>query len=323
MTGENTNEQTSLSKENGNLVLLASSGTFIASNSPAKTEALKKHPATTIDRVTAATKHKLLNDKAQTIVGEAAEIGAETQKAIVALGKNDDKGATTLLKGVSIKLDALLAKNPDMAYVPASVETDVYDFNGTNQDITNGINEAKNLLKQGKLQIARNILAGMASEIQVTTTSIPLGTYPAAIKQVIPLIDSGKTDQAVVDLNSVLDMLVVTTDVMPLPVLRAEELLTIAANLEHRDDLSQEKSREEIRKFTDAAKDQLERAKLLGYGDKDSYKSLYTEIDAIHKTLFSEKSAITWQKVKDELAQFKDRLKGLEQVAERIGHPAK
>jgi YfdX protein len=304
-------------------ILMASGATFLANNSFAKTEPPKTHPATTIDRVAASAKHKALSEKAQSIEGEATEIEAETQKVILALDKKDTKGATTLLQGVSTKLDNLLAKNPGMDLVPARVEADVYDFDGTNKQVAYAIDEAEDMLKHGKLQTARNVVAGMASEIRVTTTSIPLGTYPAAIKQIIPLIDSGKIDQAAVDLNSVLDTLVVTTKVMPLPVLRAEELLTVAAELEHRDDLSQEQNRDFIQKYTDAAKNQLERTQLLGYGEKDDYKPLYKEIDAIHKTLFSEKSAAAWQKVKDEFAQFKDRLKGLEEAAERAGHPAK
>jgi YfdX protein len=304
-------------------VLLASSTIFVASNSFAKTEPPKPHPATTIDRVAASTKHKVLTEKAQSIESEAAGIAAETQKAIVALGNKDTKGATTILQGVSTKLDNLIAKNPGLALVPATVETDVSDFAGTNKDVANVIDEAEDLLKHGKLQNARGVIADMASEIRVITTSIPLGTYPAAIKQIIPLIDSGKIDQAAVDLNKVLDTLVVTIEIMPLPVLRAEELLTVAAELEDRADLSKEKSREDIQQFTDAAKDQLELAQLLGYGNKDGYKPLYKEIDAIHKTLFTEKSASAWQEVKADIAKFKDRLKGLEDAAERLGHPAK
>jgi hypothetical protein len=119
-----------------------------------------------------------------------------------------------------------------------------------------------------------------------------------------------------------LNTLVDTTEVMPLPVLRAEELLTVAAGIGHSDDLSQEKIRVEIQNFTDAAKEQLERSQLLGYGNKGDYKTLYQAIDGIHKVLFTEKSVITWQKVKDELNQFKDRLKALAEEAERIGHPA-
>lgn len=304
-------------------ILLASGASFLASNSFAKTETPKTHPATTIDRVAVSVKHKVLTEKAQSIEGEEAEIAAETQKAIVALGNKDIKGATTILQGISTKLDNLIAKNPGLALVPATVETDVSDFAGTNKDVANVIAEAEDLLKHGKLQNARGVIAEMASEIRIITTSIPLGTYPTAIKQIIPLIDSGKIDQAAFDLNKVLDTLVVTIEIMPLPVLRAEEMLTVAAELEHRADLSKEKSREDIQQFTDAAKDQLELAQLLGYGNKDDYKPLYKEIDAIHKTLFSEQSSAAWQKVKAEFSAFKDRLKGLEEATERMAHPAK
>jgi len=304
-------------------LLLASSAGFLANNSFAKTEPPKIHTASIIDRVAVATKHKALSEKAQAIEDEAAQIETETRKAIVALGNKDTKGATTILQAVSTKLDNLIAKNPGLELVPTSVDVDVSDYEGTNKEVASAIDETEDLLKHGKLQTARRLVSALASEIRVTTTSIPLGTYPAAIKQIIPLIDSGKLDQAAVDLNSVLDTLVVSTDVMPLPVFRAEELLTVAADMEHRDDLTQDKSKEEIRKFTDAAKAQLERAQLLGYGNKDDYKILYLEIDAVHKALFTEKSVSTWQKVKDELGQFKDRLKALEEAAEWVGHPAK
>lgn len=163
------------------------------------------------------------------------------------------------------------------------------------------------LLKHGKLPVARHIMSDMASEIRITTTSIPLSTFPGAIKQVIALIESGKTDQAVIDLNSALDTLVVTTELIPLPVLRAEALLKAASALELTDDLSKQKNRKEIRNLINAAKDKLELGELLGYGDKDDYKMLYQQIDAIHKTLFSEKSKATWQKIKNNLSKIKDR----------------
>jgi len=304
-------------------VLLASSATLLATDVFAKSETPKPQAATTIDRVTATTKHKALNEKAQTIEGEATLIEKETQKAIVALDAKDPKSASAILKGVVGKLENLLAKNPGLELVPAEVDADVIDFEGSNKEVSKAIDTAEDMLKHGKLQTARQIVSDMASEIRLTTTSIPLGTYPAAIKKIIPLIDAGKIEQATVDLNDVLDTLVVETDVMPLPVLRAEELLTVAAEMEHKDDLTQDKSRAEIQKFVDAAKDQLELAQLLGYGDKADYKVLYQGIDGIHKAVFTEKSASTWQKIKDDLAQFKDRLKALEDAAERIGNPAK
>jgi len=305
------------------IAMVSTTAFLFIGNCYAVTEIPKLHSATTIDRLAAATKHKALTENASSIAGEAAEIEQETHKAIVALGNKDAKGATTILQAVSTKLDNLIAKNPGLELVPATVETDVFDFDGTNKDIVNAIEETDALLKHGRLQTARRVISELASEIRITRTSLPLGTYPAAIKQIIPLIESGNMDQAAVDLSSVMDTLLVTTDVMPLPVLRAEELLTAAADMEHRDDLSKEASRSEIKTFTDAAKNQLERAELLGYGNKDDYKTLYQEIDAIHKTLFSEHSAAVWKQVKYDLGQFKDRLKALTEATERVGHPAK
>ncbi|NOT85123.1 MAG: YfdX family protein, partial [Methylococcaceae bacterium] len=99
-------------------LLLAASATFLASNSFAETEPSKPVLTTTIDRVVASAKHKALTEKTPSIAGETAEIATETQKAILALDKKDTKGATTLLQGVSAKLDNLLAKNPGVDLVP-------------------------------------------------------------------------------------------------------------------------------------------------------------------------------------------------------------
>lgn len=305
-------------------VLMSTASTFVlVGNSVAKTEIHQTLPVSGSDKITAATKHKILKEKVQLIVGDAVEIESETQKAIIALENKDSKGAITILQGVSSKLDGLLAKNPGLALVPANIEADVFDFKGNKKTVTQAIDDADSLLRHGKLQSARQIVAGLASEIRISTTSIPLGTFPAAIKQAITLIESGKIDQATVALDNVLDTLDITTEIMPLPVLRAEELLTLAAELEHRDDLSKEQNRKEIRALTDAAKDKLELAQLLGYGDKKDYKVLYDGINGIDKELFSDQSAAAWQKIKDKFSEFKDRLKALGEAAIRAGHPAR
>ena len=272
-------------------IIFASGATSLctADNSVAKTETQKSPLEFTIDRISEATKHKILIEKTRPIECDAIEVELETQKAIVALENKDTKDALTILEGFSGKLDTILAKHPGRALFPVSVKTDVFDYKGDNKEATFAIHKAMGLLKHGKLPVARRILSDMASEIRITTTSMPLSTFPGAIKQ------------AVIALNSALDTLVVTTELIPLPVLRAEALLKAASALELTDDLSRQKNRKEIRKLIDAAKDKLELGELLGYGDKDDYKMLYQQIDAIHKTLFFEKSKATWQKFKDRL----------------------
>jgi hypothetical protein len=44
-------------------------------------------------------------------------------------------------------------------------------------------------------------------------------------------------------LDEVLNTLVERTEIIPLPLLRAEALLTVASELEHKEDLTKEKSR--------------------------------------------------------------------------------
>ncbi|MGS8570856.1 YfdX family protein, partial [Salmonella enterica subsp. enterica serovar Braenderup] len=56
-------------------------------------------------------------------------------------------------------------------------------------------------------------------------TNIPLASYPAAVKAVVPLIDQGKIEEAKAALQSALNTLVEERSVLPLPVLRAKLLL--------------------------------------------------------------------------------------------------
>jgi len=254
------------------------------------------------------TKHRILSEKEQQIVKEAAEAVSEIHQALEALDKNDMKKAFFTMQTASEKLDVVLAKHPTLALTPVDIEVDTSDFQGDAKSIEKAINEADDLLNDGKLQAARQILAELASEIRITTISMPLGSFPTAIKNAVPLINKGEAKEAANLLNQALNMLVETTEIIPLPFLRAEALVDEADDLEHKKDQSKEKSREDVLKFTDAAKDQLKIAELLGYGDKDDFKALYTEIDDIKETLHTARSTAAWEKIKHRLAELKDKV---------------
>lgn len=277
-----------------------------------RADAEQQSPATPVmhrtDRNILITKHKILAEKEQQVVKEAVEAVAEIHQALDALEKNDHKKAFYSLQTASGKLDVILAKQPTLALIPTEVDVDVADFQGDAKTVKNAINEADDLLDDGKLQAARQILAELASEIRITTVSMPLGSFPTAIKEAVALIDKGNTYEAEALLNKTLNMLVETTEIIPLPFLRAEDLLDAAAELEHNNDMSKEKNRDEVLKLTDAAKDKLKIAELLSYGDKDDFKMLYTEIDAIKDTLHSEKSAATWKAIKHTIAGLRDKV---------------
>lgn len=255
-----------------------------------------------------AFKRKVLNEKNQKIDSEAKDSVSGTQQALMDLEKNDPKAALVKLQDVSKKLAIVLAKNPDLALVSSDIIAEIFDYEGDANAIKKELKQADDLLDSGKLQSARQILAELASEMRITTISIPLNTFPLAIKNAVALIDAGKSNEAALVLDEVLNTLVEHTEIIPLPILSAEELLTEASELEHKEDLSKEKSRDEVLKFTDAAKEKLKIAELLGYGGKDDYKLLYTAIDEIKETMHHEKSVATWEKVKQALADLKNKV---------------
>ena len=272
-----------------------------ADNNITQSEIQKSYLELKIDRISEATKHKILIEKTRSIECDGAETELDIRSAIIALENNDIKSALTLLEGITGKLNALLAKHPDQALVQVSVRTDVLDYAGNNKEVSFAIHKAMGLLKHGKLPDARHVLSDIASELRVNSTSIPLSTFPDAIQQVIALIESGKTEQAVINLTSALNTFVVTTELIPLPALRAEALLKAASALELTNSLSKQESRKEIRSLINAAEDKLKLGELLGYDDKDDYKRLYQQIDAIQNSLFFEKSKATWQNIKNNL----------------------
>ena len=145
-------------------------------------------------------------------------------------------------------------------------------------------------------------LFNLASEIQFRTANIPLETYPAAIKAITPLIDAGKIDEAKAGLQATLNTVVITTNVVPLPKLRAEQLLKQAQSLAEKKDRSKDEN-DKIAKSIQGAREQLELAELLGYGKKTDYKPMYEQLDDITKKTADGKSGTGWfDKIRKQLS---------------------
>ena len=255
-----------------------------------------------------AIKHKLLAEKNLQIVNEAKDAVAGVQQALLDLEKKDNQAALATLQDDSKKLAAFLAKNPNLSLVTAGIDVDIFDFEGDADAIKTQLKQANTLLAKGKLQSARQLLGELASEMRVTTISVPIDTFPLSINKAVELINAGKTKEAITVLDDVLNALVESTEVIPLPLLRAEVLLAEASLVEHKEDMSKEKSRAEVLKLIDAAKEKLKVAALLGYGDKEDYKTLYTAINEINGVLHSEKSAAIWAKIKQTLTDLRNKI---------------
>lgn len=265
----------------------------------------KPHPHTPSQAVQV---HKQVADaaakKRQQLIGDATAAVTQTQKAIAALEKNNKADALKSLALATGKLELILARDPKLALAPVSLEVQTIDLLSTPDTVKAAVKQAKSYLDDGELQKARPLVATLASEIDYHTTNIPLGTYPAAIKAITPLIDAGKVDEAKAGLRAALNTLVITTEVVPLPKLRAELLLKEAQTLAEKKARTKEEN-DRLARNLKAAREQLQLAEILGYAKKKDYKPLYKELDEIEDKSGGGKSGAGWfDRIRNQLSDW-------------------
>ncbi|MDI1045389.1 heat resistance protein YfdX2 [Escherichia coli] len=219
-------------------------------------------------------------DKRKQVLDEAVSALSLTKSALAALDGKDTARALATLAEVTGKLELIVAREPTLALAGVDVRTIVHDLFANTETIEAMTDEALDALKHGEVQQARHVLALLASEIVITVTNIPLASYPAAVKAVVPLIDQGKIEEAKAALQSALSTLVEERSVLPLPVLRAKLLLKRAEPLVE-DGQRSEASNERLETLLNEARQQLEMAELLGYGKRKDFERLYAELKKI------------------------------------------
>ncbi|MCM7878072.1 heat resistance protein YfdX2 [Enterobacter roggenkampii] len=219
-------------------------------------------------------------DKRKQVLDEAVSALSLTKSALAALDGKDTARALATLAEVTGKLELIVAREPTLALAGVDVRTIVHDLFANTETIEVMTDEALDALKHGEVQQARHVLAFLASEIVITVTNIPLASYPAAVKAVVPLIDQGKIEEAKAALQSALSTLVEERSVLPLPVLRAKLLLKRAEPLVE-DGQRSEASNERLETLLNEARQQLEMAELLGYGKRKDFEPLYAELKKI------------------------------------------
>jgi hypothetical protein len=248
---------------------------------------------------------KLEMEKRATLLKDAQSALEETRNALAALDKGDKNGALSALERASGKLDLVVSRDPKLAFAPIDVSTTVLDLYATPDTVKRVVNVATLELSGGQVQQARHLVTGLASEADTQVVAIPLATYPAAIKAVAPLIDGGKTQEAEAALEAALHTLVIETDVIPLPRVRAEALLRQAEQLTSKANGTQVDN-QKVTSLIDAARTEIQLAEALGYGTKDDYKPLYAQLDEVQKkTASGNSSKGLFDRIDQSLKKFK------------------
>jgi hypothetical protein len=220
------------------------------------------------------------NERRKNISAEAVTALAETRAALEALARKRPDEALPRLENAIGKLELILSREPSLELAPTDVKLTISDLLGDLDAIKGATRNAKKLVDDDRYQEARMVLADLASEAVISTTSIPLGTYPAAMKRAAKLVDEGKLEDATVELETAVGTVVITRVIHPLPILRATHLLERAEQVAGKAGRTPADN-ESLSSLLENARYQLEMAEALGYGAEDDFEDLYARLDEV------------------------------------------
>jgi len=195
--------------------------------------------------------------------------------------ENKEKEAIKALQEATGKFDIALAANPKLGLIPLASTVSINELLTTAEAVKTQTKLAKEFLDDSKVQAARALLMPLQDELLTRTTSLPMTTYPDAIKLATKMLVEGKKDAAVETLKTALSTFVEETSVIPLSLLRVEAMVSAASMLD------KEKEKDKALVLLSSAEEQLQVAATLGYTSKDSalYEDLTEQIKTVKKEI--------------------------------------
>jgi hypothetical protein len=252
-------------------------------------------------------------DQAQlgTLVDEAVSALVETQAAINAIDSDKIQEAIDALARATGKLEIILTREPNLALVPAANSVIAHDVLTAPEDVKALADRIEDLIDKGRLQEARRLMEGLASEIVISTSNLPMGTYPDAIKRAAALLYEQKAEEAKRVLLNALNTIVVTEAIIPLPIVRAAASVEAARAIAAKESRTQE-DKQAIAAELQKAREQIELAQAFGYATKKELDDLLDAIKELERET-SGGSAAT---------RFFERIRGLFANARESSQPA-
>ncbi len=242
---------------------------------------------------------------------EAISILQETQKVIGLLAENKNKEAEAQLAGIIGKLEVLLVQHPELSLIPVNSTVEVRDVVADVETVDQILKDVRNAIDKGYYQQAKWMLNDLSSEMIVKTAYLPMATYPGAMKSAAKLLAEEKNQEAAAILVKALTTLVVKEDILPLPVLRAQQFVLEALAVMDNEKTFKE-NKEVLLALLNAADYQLKLAETMGYGKKDKeYKNLTDAINELKTYVEKGKEKKTRKylnRLSEQLKAFKERL---------------
>jgi ribosomal protein S20 len=254
-------------------------------------------------KATQAATKKAENDKVK-LIDEAINSLKLATKALKELENKKIDDAKKDIKLALGELEAILAADTVPKLLPIENRIVVKNFIGSAKDVETAIKEVKSLLSKNRVQEAGELLISLQSEIDMTVISLPLITYPDALKLASKYIIENKPEKAKEVLKLALSTFTEVEHVIPIPLVNSVQLVSIASKIAKED-------KEQALKYLASASDELDKAEKLGYisSSTTTYKQLHKMINNIEKEIKGpNKAEKLFEELGEKLKEFKDKI---------------
>jgi hypothetical protein len=221
---------------------------------------------------------KKANNNKVELIKEALSSLELSAKALKELNKNKVDDAKKSIELALGKLESILAAKDTPKLLPIENRIVIKNFIGGANDVTAALKSVEELMDKGKIQEAGELLYSLQSEIDMTVISLPLATYPDALKLASKYIIEKNPEKAKEILTLALSTFSEVEQIIPIPLINTVDLVAIAS------DIAKE-NKEQALKHLALANDELNKAEKLGYVSKSTttYKQLHKLIENVEK----------------------------------------
>jgi hypothetical protein len=255
---------------------------------------------------TKATKNatKKANDNKVELIKEALSSIDLSTKALKELNENKVDDAKKSIELALGKLESILAAKDTPKLLPIENRIVIKNFIGGADDVTAALKSVEELMDKGKIQEAGELLYSLQSEIDMTVISLPLATYPDALKLASKYIIEKNPEKAKKILTLALSTFSEVEQIIPIPLINTVDLVAIAS------DIAKE-NKEQALKHLALANDELNKAEKLGYVSKSTttYKQLHKLIENVEKEVKGpNKAEKLFKELGEKLKEFKEKI---------------
>ena len=247
---------------------------------------------------------KKADDNKVQLVKEALTSLNLSAKALKELNEKKVDDAKKSIELALGKLESILAAKDTPKLLPIENRMVIKNFVGSADDVEVALKTVKKLMDDGKIQEAGELLYSLQSEIDITVVSLPLISYPDALKLASKYIIEKKPEKAKEVLKLALSTFTEVEQIIPIPLINTVDLVAIASEIAKH-------NKEQALKHLALASEELDKAEKLGYVSKSAttYKQLHDLIKNVEKEVKGpNKAEKLFKELGEKLKEFKEKI---------------